>query len=134
MEPNRKLRRAEILILIILLLTSAVSFAIGLKETYGDPGELEYLGTETLFRDPEEECDEDNTVCPVLYSNGEDSLVVSYPYEEYEELESTEITVLVYEAENGTKLFHDPETMELPDLYREVTAERLMPLFPERSL
>ena len=101
-EPNKKLKTAEIILLVLLLLGSVFSFYTGSRKVNGDPGEVTYTGTLEMERDFEEEdYDEDSTVCDVVYRNGEDRMVVSYSYENYEELEDDHITAHVYETEGG---------------------------------
>ncbi len=132
-EPNRKVRIAEQIVLVLLLAVSLFSYVRGSSQINADPGTLSYQGTVEMIRNEDlEDYDEDSTVCDVVYTDGEDKLIVSYPYEEYEELEDDSITAYSYLSENGTKLFFDhmdPSAEEVKDTYRQVTADRLMPLF-----
>ena len=132
-EPNRKVRIAEQVVLVLLLAVSVFSYVRGSSQVNADPGTLNYQGTVEMVRNEDlEDYDEDSTVCDVVYTDGEDKLIVSYPYEEYEELENDSITAYAYQSENGTKLFFDhmdPSAEEVKDTYRQITADRLMPLF-----
>ncbi|MBR2546022.1 MAG: nicotinamide mononucleotide transporter PnuC, partial [Erysipelotrichaceae bacterium] len=97
-EPNKKIRTAETVVLILLRLGIIISFGIGLTGINRQPGELKYLGQVEMVRDRElEDYDEDSTVCDVVYVNGEDSITVTYTYEEYEELETDKITAYGYQ-------------------------------------
>ena len=132
-EPNRKLRIAEILFLIAFILTAAVSFIRGTAALRADPGEVTYRGSVEMERDFDaEDYDEDSTVCDVIYTDGERKLIVSYPYEEYEKLEAESITAHEYVTDSETELFfdhEDPSPQEVRSAYRQVMAEELMPVF-----
>ena len=51
MEPNKKLRTAEIVLLALSLLAALLSFVIGTGKIDADPGELVYLGSTEMVRD-----------------------------------------------------------------------------------
>lgn len=134
MEPNKKLRTFESIVLILLVLASVISFGMGLSKVHSDVGELSYVGTVEMTRDFEEEDydGEENIMCDVVYRNGDEKLIISYPYEEYEQLEAEKITAYQYETENGTTLFFDHENVsniEAEATYKEVMAEITMPIF-----
>ncbi len=83
MEPNKKVRLLEKIAVILLIIATTVSLCIGFSKVYSDPGQFTYTGTVEMTRDRSlEDYDEDYTVCQVTYVNGEDILVVDYPYEE----------------------------------------------------
>ena len=132
-EPNQKIKTFEIITLVLLLIGSAASFVTGLVRLNEDPGEITYQETIQMTRESsEEECDEDSTVCEVIYSEGDKKLIVSYPYEEYEELEKQTIEAYEYSTQKGTDLYFDhmdPAKEEVKDAYRQVMAEKLMPVF-----
>ena len=132
-EPNRKLRIAEIVLLAVFVITALLSFARGTAALNADPGEVTYQGTVELARDFDaEDYDEDSTMCDVIYTDGERKLIVSYPYEEYAELEQESITAYEYETSEETELFFDhenPTPQEVKSAYRQVMAEELMPVF-----
>lgn len=137
MELNRTLRLAEILVFCGLLISSLVCYIMGFSKVHADPGKLEYLGTVELERQfDEEDYDEDSTMCDVIYADGDKQLVVTYPYEEYEELEADSITAYEYVNEKDTYLYFDhidPSAEEAAATYRQVRADELMPLFNASS-
>lgn len=132
-ERNGTVRRIEILALIALIIGAAFSFVTGSAGVNGDPGELRYFGTVEMERDDSyEDYDEDSTVCDVIYFDGEDRMIISYPYEEYVKLEGTSITAHRYETEKGISLYfdhEDPSSEEISDTYRQTMAEKQMPVF-----
>ena len=92
-EPNRKIKTAEIILLLLLTAGMLISFGTGLNKINTEPGELRYLDKVEMVRDRSlEDYDEGSTVCDVVYVNGEDSITVTYTYEEYEELEKKGLT------------------------------------------
>lgn len=132
-EKNEKIRKTEILILILLLLGSALSFISGSAKVSTDPGNISYVGTLVMNRDEErEDYDEDSTVCDVVYVNEDKQLIISYPYEDYLELEEDAIEAYEYECENGAHLLFDhpdPFESEVKQAYRQTAAAKAMPIF-----
>ena len=132
-EPNRKIKTAEIILLLLLTAGMLISFGTGLNMINTEPGELRYLDKVEMVRDRSlEDYDEGSTVCDVVYVNGEDSITVTYTYEEYEELEADTITAYGYQTSDGTRLFFDhenPSLQEVSDTYKLVMGNKLMPLF-----
>lgn len=132
-EPNKKLRSIEILILVLLCVGSIVSVCIGFSSVHSDVGKIQYQGSMNMIRDEDEEdYDSDSTVCDVVYRNGDKKLVVSYSYEEYENLDKNTIVAYEYQTTNGTKLYfdhHDVSQSEAQYTYQQVMAEELMPMF-----
>jgi nicotinamide mononucleotide transporter len=132
-EPNKKLRSIEILILVLLCIGSIVSVCIGFSSVHSDVGKIQYQGSMNMIRDEDEEdYDSDSTVCDVVYRNGDKKLVVSYSYEEYENLDKNTIVAYEYQTTNGTKLYfdhHDVSQSEAQYTYQQVMAEELMPVF-----
>lgn len=131
-EPNKKLRLIEFVIVGLLLLTSIGSFIYGVNKVNSYSGDLNYIGTlemERVFE--EEDYDEDSTMCDVLYVNGDKELIVTYTYEEYEELDHDSITAYEYESNGVTLCFDhlDPRNMEVIDTYHTVVANKTMPVF-----
>ena len=133
LEKNEKIRKAEIVVLVLLLLGSVTSFVSGSTKVNADPGKVSYVGNLIMTRDEErEDCDEDSTVCDVVYVNEEKELIVSYPYEEYVDLEEDTIEAYEYECENGTHLLFDhadPFDREVKEAYRQYAAAKAMPVF-----
>jgi len=133
MEPKKGLRIFEIVMLVLLLAGSLVSYMIGSSKVNADFGEAEYTGTVEMERDFDaEDYDEDSTVCDVTYSNGDETMVISYPYEEYESLDAESITAYGYETENGVKLYFDhenPTADEISSVYQMTAANETLPVF-----
>lgn len=132
-EPNKKLRSIEILILVLLCVGSIVSVCIGISKIHSDVGEIQYQGSVNMVRDEEEEdYDSDSTICDVIYRKGDKKLVVSYSYEEYENLDKDTMIAYEYKTTNGTQLYFDHDNVsqaEAQNTYRQVVAEQLMPVF-----
>ena len=132
-EPHPKVRLAEIIVLAALILISAVSFTMGFLKVNGSPGALEYTGTLEMTRDFEaEDYDEDSTVCDVIYVKDDQQMIISYPYEEYEQLENETITAYGYVNESGEQLYFDhtdPSESEIGAAYKSVMASQMMPVF-----
>ncbi|MBO7698582.1 MAG: hypothetical protein J6S38_06070 [Erysipelotrichaceae bacterium] len=132
-EPDKKIRTIGFVILAVLIITAIVSFVKGTARLNSDPGEPKYQGTVVMQRDESyEDYDEDSTVCDVVYTDGEDKLIVTYAYEDYVELEDESIEAYKYTAADGTNLYFDhkdPGREEVLNTYRQITAEELMPAF-----
>ena len=131
-EPNKKIKTVEIIVLCLLILGSIMSLVTGFSRIHANFGEIEYVNTVEMTRDYEEECDEDSISCEVAYENGDAYLVKIYSYEEYEELDSETITAYEYETEDGTKLYFDhenPSADEVRAKYHEMVANDSMPVF-----
>lgn len=132
-EPNKKLRSVEILILVLLCVGSIVSVCIGFSKVHSQVGEIQYQGSIEMVRDEDaEDYDSDSTICDVVYRNGDQKLVVSYSYEEYEKLDKNTIVAYEYETANRTKLYFDHNDLsqqEVQYTYKQVMAEKTMPIF-----
>ena len=132
-EPNKKVRRIEIVILCALVLGSIFSFIQGFGKVHENFGNIQYVSTVEMTRDiDEEDYDEDSTVCDVTYRNGDAYLVKTYTYEEYENLDQNTITAYEYETENHTTLYFDhenPTESEVSAKYQEMTVNDTMHVF-----
>lgn len=133
-EPNKKLRIAEAVLSILLFAGSVVSFIVGFTTIHAYTGDARYVEKVELTRDTEaEDYDEDSTVCDVIYRDGEDGyMVVSYSYEDYEQLKADSITAYEYVTDNGQKLYFDhqnPSQAELSETYKQIKATELAPVF-----
>ena len=132
-EPNKKVRRIEIVILCALVLGSIFSFIQGFGKVHENFGDIQYVTTVEMTRDiDEEDYDEDSTVCDVTYRNGDAYLVKTYTYEEYENLDQNTITAYEYETENHTTLYFDhenPTESEVNAKYQEMTVNDTMHVF-----
>ena len=132
-EPNRKIRTAELAVIILLTLATLVCCVIGLSEVFSQPGKLNYVGELVMRRDEElEDYDEDYTVCDVTYVNGDKTMIISYSYEDYVELTEDSITAYEYQTEKGISLCFpqkDPSSQQISDTYRGLMANKSMPVF-----
>ena len=133
LEPNQRIRTAETIALVMLLLGSLFSYVRGTAALHKDPGELTYIETTTLARDFDtEDYDEDSTSCDVIFANEEGQLIKTYTYEDYENLKDESIDAYVYETDEGIKLFFDqkdPNPDVIKGVYRQTMATALMPVF-----
>ncbi len=132
-EPNKKVRRIEIVILCALVLGSIFSFIQGFGKVHENFGDIQYVQTLEMTRDIDgEDYDEDSTVCDVTYRSGDGYLVKTYTYEEYENLDQNTITAYEYETENHTTLYFDhenPTESEVNAKYQEMTVNDTMHIF-----
>ena len=133
LEENKKIRNIELLTLVVLLIISLSSYIYGFVKINAVPEKLEYVGTITLNRDfDNEDYDEDSTVCDVVYVNEDKSLLISYPYEEYIQLDNETIEAHEYLCEDGSSLiFKDKEINEdiIKDAYRYSKSTEMMNIF-----
>lgn len=133
MEPRKRLRMAEVVISILLCISSIVSIGYGMFEINFRVDNPRFIQSIQMTRDREvEDYSEDNTVCDVTYKNGDKELVVSYSYEDYVQLENDNITAYEYETDNGTKLYFDHQNIndqEVQHTYGQVKANELTPVF-----
>lgn len=132
-ERNKTIRNVEIVVLILLIMTSIFSYVYGLSKVNSNPGNIEYLNELVLLRDESlEDYDEDSTICDVTYTNEDKKLIISYPYQEYINLDQKQIKAYEYKSENGTNLIFnhkDPSLETIKKTYKEVVAEKTMPIF-----
>ena len=133
-EPNRKLRIAEVIILVLLIIGSIASYVIGFSEVRTKVGQLDYVQSIEMQRDfsAEDYDGEEDTVCDVIYRNGDKELIVTYSYEEYEQLDDDSITAYEFEAEDGTRLYFDHQDVsqaEAQNAYAQIMANDSMPVF-----
>ena len=133
-EPNRKLRIAEVIILALLIIGSIASYVIGFSEVRTNVGQLDYVQSIEMQRDfsAEDYDGEEDTVCDVIYRNGDKELIVTYSYEEYEQLDDDSITAYEFEAEDGTRLYFDHQDVsqaEAQNAYAQIMANDSMPVF-----
>ena len=133
-EPNKKLRTIEIIVLIALVIVSLFNFTRGLLKVYSNPGDLTYLNTIQMVRDAEEEdYDEDSTLCDVIYKNDDAQMIVTYPYEEYVELDEEDtVDAHVYKTSDDTMLYFneiDPSAESIQKTYSNIMAENMASTF-----
>lgn len=133
-EPNKKLRIAEIVILVLLILGSIISYGVGFTKINSDVGSISFVQSMEMTRDFEMEDydDEENAMCDVTYRAGDKELVVTYTYEEYENLDAKTITGYEFETSDGTKLYFDHQDVsqaQAQEEYQEIMANQMMPVF-----
>ena len=132
-EPDTKIRKAEIALLILLLLVALISFIRGSARVNYTPQTVDYLGSVEMERDFEEEdYDEDSTICDVIYRYNDEEMIITYSYEEYIQLEEDRITAYAYGCDNGIKLYFDhanPTETEIRETCRLISANEQMPVF-----
>ncbi len=132
-EPNKTLRIIEEVLLVLLLAGSIISFGVGTKKINSNYGQLTYIGETEMVRDEEEEdYDEDSTVCDVTFVNDEGSMIITYTYEEYEQLDIENITAYEYKTEDDVLLFFDhldPTNDEIASAYKMTVANDSMGIF-----
>ena len=133
-EPNKKLRIIEIIILVLLILGSIISYGVGFTKINSDVGSISFIQSMEMTRDFEMEdydCEE-NAMCDVTYRAGDKELVVTYTYEEYENLDAKTITGYEFETSDGTKLYFDHQDVsqaQAQQEYQEIMANQTMPIF-----
>ena len=127
-ERNKTIRYIGTAAVALSLLLSAFLFLSGFAKLNACDGNVEYMGTLKMQRQFEaEDYDEDSTVCDVLYASGDLSLIVTYPYEEYVELETEEIDAYEYVTDNGVHLCFDHHPVDQDEIigtYRQVMAQQ----------
>ena len=131
---NRKLRIVEVILLVLLIIGSIASYVIGFSEVRTNVGQLDYVQSIEMQRDfsAEDYDGEEDTVCDVIYRNGDKELIVTYSYEEYEQLDDDSITAYEFEAEDGTRLYFDHQDVsqaEAQNAYAQIMANDSMPVF-----
>lgn len=133
-EPNRKVRFIEIVVLVCLIVSSIVSYGIGFNKVHQDIGSLNLVQSLEMTRDTSvEDFDgEEDTVCDVIYRNGDKEMIVTYSYEDYEQLNSNTITAYEFETQQGTKLYFDHKDVSLQEgqnAYQQKMANETMSIF-----
>ena len=119
--------------MILLLAGFFIAFGIGVKRSGAAPGQLKKLDPVEMVRNvEEEEYDEDSKFCEILYAEGEDTLSVDIPCEEYEDYAENTLTAYGVETEDGTRMFFDHPDIsdaEISESYKEILVDRTMPVF-----
>lgn len=132
-EPNKKVRTLEVIVLIVLLLGSLITCIKGISNISSKTGEISYVGEVTLQRNfDEEDYDEDYKFCDVLFEAEDKSMAVTYTYEDYEELDIESITAYEYKTENGVSILFDhenPSNEEIIATYKSVMANESTGVF-----
>lgn len=132
-EPNKKIRTCAIVLICLLLLGSAASFFVGVREVNGDYGKLEYLSQVEMKRDrSKEDYSEDSSVCDVTYRYKDVYMVIPYTYKDYKKLDSNSTTGYTYKTETGVTLafnHKDPTKHEIRNNYHMIKANETMSIF-----
>lgn len=132
-EPIKKLRWIEIIIMVALICSSLWATYLGLSKVNGNVGQLIYQTTIEMQRVwDKEDYSEDNTICDVYYVNGDKEMVISYPYETYVDLKQDSITAYEFQAEDGTNLYFDHKDVSQKQAqkeYRQNMANETMSVF-----
>ncbi len=109
MEKNKIVRFIELGLFCVLCLLTIGLFIGGTCYINQKPGDITYTNTYEVVRNSDDEdYDESCTVCDVIYENKESdvSLIVSYSYEEYVELdEEDKINCYEYTNTKGDKFY-----------------------------
>ena len=107
-ESNKIVKWIELTALCILCICSIFSFYTGMTKIHSDAGKITYLDSMEMTRErDQEDYDEDYTVCDVTYRYKDQSMVISYSYEDYINLDRDTITAYKFKTDNGTILFFD---------------------------
>ena len=85
-EPNKKVRTIEIIILALLVIGSIFAYGIGFSKVNSNVGELTFEQSIQMERDTsiEDYDGEENAMVDVVYRNGDKELIITYAYEDYE--------------------------------------------------
>lgn len=133
-EPNKKLRTLEIVVLVLLIIGSIASYALGFAKIHADVGQLTFVQSLEMQRDTslEDYDGEEDTICDVVYRNKDKELIITYSYEEYEKLDTNTITAYEFEGAGQTPLFFDHKDItqeQAQQAYEQTMANQSMPLF-----
>lgn len=126
-EPNKNIRIGELVIAIILVISIIFSFSFGINNINKDIKNINYVSKLEMYIEDDFEVDDEVTSFDVLYSNGDKQMVITCQDEDVKK----EVTAYEYEVD-GLKLYFDHEdvsNLELKDNYKEVLANKMMPIF-----
>lgn len=132
-EPNKKIRTLEIIILVLLLLGSVVAYAFGFTKINANVGE--YTFKQSLQMDRVTSLDdydgEESASVDVVYQSADAQMVLTYTYEEFVNSDEN-ITAYEYETNDGTLLYFDHENVNVDEAqyaYSQVMANETMVTF-----
>lgn len=133
-EPNKKIRTIEIIILALLVVGSIFAYGIGFSKVNSNVGELTFEQSIQMERDTsiEDYDGEENAMVDVVYRNGDKELVITYAYEDYENLDQDIITAYEFTSANGTKLYFDHQDVtheQAQYAYAQIMANQTMAIF-----
>lgn len=132
-EPDKKIRTLEIIILVLLLLGSVVAYAFGFTKINANVGE--YTFKQSLQMDRVTSLDdydgEESASVDVVYQSADAQMVLTYTYEEFVNSDEN-ITAYEYETNDGTLLYFDHENVNVDEAqyaYSQVMANETMVTF-----
>ena len=132
-EPNKKIRTLEIIILVLLLLGSVVAYAFGFTKINANVGE--YTFKQSLQMDRVTSLDdydgEESASVDVVYQSADAQMVLTYTYEKFVNSDEN-ITAYEYETNDGTLLYFDHENVNVDEAqyaYSQVMANETMVTF-----
>lgn len=133
-EPDKRVRIAELVVLIALLIASLSAYIFGTLKINSSVGDLTFVKEIEMTRDIDnEECDlEEMSACEVIYESEDGEMHLTYSQEEYERSTETSITAYEYESEEGHLLFFDHEEVsaaEAQSAYQSMMADETMVVF-----
>ncbi|MGN1294911.1 MAG: nicotinamide riboside transporter PnuC [Bacilli bacterium] len=135
MEHNKKLKILELVLIACMFIASLICFIVGSVQVNKNPGQVSYIGTVELYRDFDaEDYDEDSTKCDVLFvsEDGEKEMIITYSYEDYEELEIEKIIGYEYLTDSNVSIIFDhmnPTEKEISSSTKAVSASKHTVLF-----
>ena len=132
-EPNKKIRMLEVFFIVVMLVGSLACFIWATTKINGDATDVKYVGSLQMQRLTDlEDYDENCSICDVTYASGDKTMIISYSYDEYVNLNQNSITAFQYQTGNGVDLFFDHQNVsqkELQQTYKQVMANSTMPMF-----
>ena len=133
-EPNKKVRTIEIIILALLVIGSIFAYGIGFSKVNSNVGELTFEQSIQMERDTsiEDYDGEENAMVDVVYRNGDKELIITYAYEDYENLDQDSITAYEFSSADGTKLYFDHQDVtpeQAQYAYAQIMANQTMAIF-----
>ena len=132
-ESNKIVKWIELTAVCMVCMCSIFSFYTGMTKIHSDAGKITYLDSMEMTRErDQEDYDEDYTVCDVTYRYKDQSMVISYSYEDYINLDRDTITAYKFKTDNGTILFFDHKDIsekEAQESYQQKMANESMAIF-----
>ncbi len=132
-EPNKKVRTIEIIILVLLLLGSVIAYAFGFSKVNGNVGEYNFVQTVEMQRvtSLDDYDGEEMASVDVVYENADAQMVLTYSYEEFANSDET-IMAYEYETNDGTLLYFDHQDVTVDEAqyaYSQIMANDTLAIF-----
>lgn len=132
-EPNKKIRTLEIIVLALLLVGAIASYALGLSKVNGRVGDYTFQQTLQMERitSLEDYDGEESASVDVVYQAGDAKMILTYTYEEFANSDEV-ISAYEYAASDGTLLYFDHQDIsanEVQYAYSQVMANDSMAIF-----